>query len=80
MSAIVSASFFGLRHALQLLFILPEHSYPWWAGIAYFIWAGMFGLLFSWLYEKTQHLGVPAALHALNVLWSPIVIYVMLYQ
>ncbi|GFN32242.1 CPBP family intramembrane glutamic endopeptidase [Paenibacillus xylaniclasticus] len=79
-AAFVSAAFFGIRHSLQLLYLLPGHSYPWLSGLAYFVWAGMFGYLFAWLYEKSRKLWVPAALHALNVLWSPVVIYIMIYR
>jgi membrane protease YdiL (CAAX protease family) len=78
-SAILSATLFGLRHALQLVYLMPEQSYPFVSGIAYFLWAGVFGFIFSWLLEKTDNFWVPASLHSLNIFWSPFVIYYLVY-
>lgn len=79
-SALISAMFFGLRHSLQLLFVLPDQPFPIISAVAYFIWAGMFGFIFAWAYEKTNSIWVPTLLHALNLIWAPIVIFIMVYH
>lgn len=74
----ISSSLFGLRHALQLVYFLPD-GYPWLSGIAYFIWAGMFGVLFSWLYERSKSISVVIILHCLNLIWAPFALYFLIY-
>ena len=61
LAALISASFFAVRHATHFLFLLPD--YPIIAGL---IWVGStfaFGLLMSWLYEKTGSLYPPIIVH-----------------
>jgi len=66
-AALASASFFGLRHGTHFLFLLPD--YPLIAGLTWIISAFVFGLLMSYLYEKTSSLYPPIAVHfAANVI------------
>lgn len=80
LSALVSASLFGLRHSFQLLYLLPDNNFPLISAIAYFVWAGMFGFIFAWLYEKSNSFWVPCLLHAINLLWAPIAVYYLVYS
>ena len=60
-AALISASFFAVRHGTHFLFLLPE--YPVVAGAMWIISTFVFGLLMSWLYEKTGSLYPPVAVH-----------------
>lgn len=66
-SALVSAAFFGIRHMTHLFFLWPDVPY-----IAACIWAlsaFIFGLLMSWLYERTRSLYPVILSHAvINVI------------
>jgi membrane protease YdiL (CAAX protease family) len=60
-SAIVSAAFFGVRHATHLFFLWPD--VPWAAMASWVASAFVFGLLMSYLYEKTRSLYPPMLVH-----------------
>jgi len=75
-AAIISSSLFGLRHALQLVYLWP--SYPLAAGIAYFLWAAGFGLIWDWAYHRSQSLWPCIATHAANLILAPIVFAIIL--
>jgi membrane protease YdiL (CAAX protease family) len=60
-SALVSAAFFGLRHATHLFFLWPH--VPLMAAASWVIGAFVFGLLMSYLYEKTDSLVPPILVH-----------------
>ena len=66
-AALISASFFAVRHGTHFLFLLPD--YPLAAGI---IWIGstfVFGLFMSFFYEKTSSLYPPIIVHlAVNII------------
>jgi membrane protease YdiL (CAAX protease family) len=53
-SALVSAVFFGIRHATHLFFLWP--NVPWVAAGSWVLITFVFGLLMSYLYEKTRSL------------------------
>ncbi len=61
-SALVSAAFFGIRHATHLFFLWP--NVPWVAAASWAAGAFVFGLLMSYLYEKTRSLYPPMLIHA----------------
>jgi membrane protease YdiL (CAAX protease family) len=61
-SALVSAAFFGIRHATHLFFLWP--NVPWVAAASWVVGAFVFGLLMSYLYEKTHSLYPPMLVHA----------------
>jgi membrane protease YdiL (CAAX protease family) len=61
-SALVSAAFFGIRHATHLFFLWPD--VPWAAAASWAAGAFVFGLLMSYLYEKTRSLYPPMLVHA----------------
>jgi membrane protease YdiL (CAAX protease family) len=61
-SALVSAAFFGIRHATHLFFLWP--NVPWVAAASWVVSAFVFGLLMSYLYEKTRSLYPPMLVHA----------------
>jgi membrane protease YdiL (CAAX protease family) len=61
-SALVSAAFFGLRHATHLFFLWP--NVPWVAAGSWVAGAFVFGLLMSYLYEKTRSLYPLMLVHA----------------
>ncbi len=68
-AALISSLFFGLRHSLQLLYISP---YPAGAGVIYFLFSFLAGMLLSGLYEKTKCLTVCIVTHtAVNLLGFP---------
>ncbi|MDQ5822879.1 MAG: CPBP family intramembrane metalloprotease [Chloroflexota bacterium] len=71
MAAIASSSLFGLRHAFQLAYLLP--AYPLVSGVAYFVWAAGFGLLWSWLYYRSGSLWPCIVTHSVNLLLAPVV-------
>lgn len=60
-SALVSAAFFGIRHATHFFFLWP--NVPWIAAASWVISAFVFGLLMSYLYEKTRSLYPPMLVH-----------------
>jgi membrane protease YdiL (CAAX protease family) len=61
-SAILSSVFFGVRHATHLFFLWP--NVPWGAMLSWVVGAWVFGLLMSYLYEKTKSLYPPMLVHA----------------
>jgi membrane protease YdiL (CAAX protease family) len=62
MSALVSAAFFGIRHATHLFFLWP--NVPWVAAASWVVGAFVFGLFMSYLYEKTRSLYPTMLVHA----------------
>jgi membrane protease YdiL (CAAX protease family) len=62
MSALVSAAFFGIRHATHLFFLWP--NVPWVAAASWVAGAFVFGLFMSYLYEKTRSLYPTMLVHA----------------
>jgi hypothetical protein len=66
-AALVSAAFFGIRHATHLFFLWPD--VPVAAACIWVVSAFGSGLLMSYLYEKTRSLLPPMLVHAaLNVI------------
>ena len=64
---LISAAFFAVRHATQLLLLLP--SYPVVASIAWMVFSFAFGVLMSYLYKRTNSLILPIFIHfVLNAL------------
>jgi membrane protease YdiL (CAAX protease family) len=61
-SALVSAAFFGIRHATHLFFLWP--NVPLVATAAWVVGAFVFGLFMSFLYEKTRSLYPLMLVHA----------------
>ncbi len=61
MSALVSAAFFGIRHATHFFFLWP--NVPFIAAISWAVSAFVLGLLISYLYEKTHSLYPPILVH-----------------
>lgn len=72
MAACISSLLFGLRHAFQLSYLLP--IYPFVSGLAYFIWATAFGLLWSWTFYHTKSLWYCIGTHSINLLLAPFVL------
>jgi membrane protease YdiL (CAAX protease family) len=72
MAACISSLLFGLRHAFQLAYLLPV--YPFASGLAYFIWATVFGLLWSWMCYRTKSLWYCIGTHSINLFLAPFVI------
>ncbi len=60
-AALVSAGFFALRHATQLLLLWPD--YPTVAVLAWMIFSFAFGWLMSYLYRRTNSLILPIFIH-----------------
>lgn len=60
-AAMVSACFFALRHATQLVALRAD--YPWGAVVVWMIFAFLFGLAMSALYARTRRLGPPILAH-----------------
>ena len=60
-AALVSASFFALRHATQLLLLWPD--YPVVAAFAWMLFSFAFGWLMSYLYKRTDSLILPIFIH-----------------
>ena len=70
---VLSASLFGLRHALQLSFFLP--SYPAALGIDYFLFTFFVGLVLAWIFEKTGSLVPCMIAHAgINLVFAPMML------
>lgn len=62
-AAIVSAAFFGVRHAAQLALVWP--GYPWGTALSWVLFAFAFGVVMSYLYEKARTLYPLVAAHYL---------------
>ncbi|HSB00003.1 MAG TPA: type II CAAX endopeptidase family protein [Anaerolineales bacterium] len=60
-SALVSAAFFGIRHATHFFFLWP--NVPLAAAGSWVVSTFVFGLLMSYLYEKTHSLYPPMIVH-----------------
>jgi membrane protease YdiL (CAAX protease family) len=60
-SALVSAGFFGIRHATHFFFLWP--NLPLVAAGSWVVSTFVFGLLMSYLYEKTHSLYPPMIVH-----------------
>lgn len=58
---LISAGFFALRHATQLLLLWPD--YPVIAALAWLTFSFAFGLLMSYLYKRTNSLILPIFVH-----------------
>ena len=70
-AAVISAVLFGLRHAVQLVYLLP--AYPVVSGAAYFVWAAGLALLWTWAYQRTQSLWPCIVTHGANLFLAPVV-------
>ena len=75
LAALVSSFLFSLRHAFQLAYVLP--AYPVVSGVAYFIWAAGFGLLWSWAYYRTRSSWPCLAIHSANLVLAPVVFLIL---
>ncbi len=60
-AAIISALFFGFRHATHFFLLWP--AFPWVAAASWVVSAFVFGLFMSYLYEKTRSLYPPMLVH-----------------
>jgi membrane protease YdiL (CAAX protease family) len=60
-AALVSAAFFGIRHATHLFFLWPD--VPLVVTANWVVYTFVFGLLMSYLYEKTHSLYPPMLIH-----------------
>ena len=58
---LISAGFFALRHATQLLLLWPD--YPIVAALAWMTFSFAFGLVMSYLYRRTNSLILPVFVH-----------------
>ena len=58
---LVSAGFFALRHATQLLLLWP--NYPLIAALAWMLFSFAVGCLMSYLYKRTNSLIIPIFIH-----------------
>lgn len=58
---LISAAFFAVRHATQLLLLWPD--YPFVASLAWMLFGFVFGLLMSYLYKRTNSLILPVFIH-----------------
>jgi len=70
-AAVISAFLFGLRHAVQLVYLLP--AYPVVAGAAYFVWAAGLALFWAWAYYRTRSLWPCILTHGANLFLAPVV-------
>lgn len=75
MASTISAALFGLRHSFQLVYLWPV--YPFVSGIAYFVWAFGFALLWTWAYQRSRSLWLCIATHAANLVLAPIVFAIL---
>jgi membrane protease YdiL (CAAX protease family) len=75
-AVVVSSVLFGLRHAAQLTYLLPE--YPLGAGVAYFVWAFGLSLVWGWVYVRTRSLWTCIAFHSVNIVLAPLAIVFLL--
>jgi membrane protease YdiL (CAAX protease family) len=57
----ISAGFFALRHATQLLLLWP--NYPIIAALAWMVFSFAFGLFMSYLYRRSNSLILPIFIH-----------------
>jgi membrane protease YdiL (CAAX protease family) len=62
-ASLISASFFGARHAAHHLFLWPD--VPWVAAAHWVVATFVFGLAMNFLYEKTQRLWLLVLVHFL---------------
>ncbi len=62
-AAVVSAAFFGVRHATQLALVQP--SYPWGAAVTWVGLSFVVGIFLSYLYERSGSLYPPVLAHYL---------------
>ena len=58
---LISAGFFALRHATQLLLLWP--NYPIVAAVSWMIFSFVFGILMSYLYKRNNSLILPIFIH-----------------
>ena len=73
---LISSILFGLRHAAQLVFLLP--AYPVAAGYAYFVWAFGFAVFWCWSYRLTGSIWPSVLTHSANLALAPVVFAVFL--
>lgn len=65
-AVLMSAAFFAVRHMTHFVFLTPD--IPWFASAGWAVSTFGFGLLMSYLYEKTQSLWPPVLIHfAVNI-------------
>jgi membrane protease YdiL (CAAX protease family) len=74
-AAVMTSALFGMRHAAQLTYLLP--TYPWGAGLAYFVWAFGLSMIWCWVYIRTESLWLCIASHGLNIFLAPFVLAVI---
>lgn len=75
-AAVLSSTFFGLRHSFQLVYLWP--SYPWVAGTAYFLWAFGFATVWAWSYHRTGSIMPCMLTHAANLALAPVVFVILI--
>jgi membrane protease YdiL (CAAX protease family) len=66
-AAIISASFFALRHFIHFLYLSPK--VPWKAALSAFVYTFIPGLYLCYLYEKSGSIILPIAEHCLVNGW-----------
>ena len=74
-ASVLTSALFGMRHAAQLTYLLP--TYPWGAGLAYFVWAFGLSMIWCWVYVRTGSLWLCIASHGLNIVLAPFVLAVL---
>jgi len=68
-AALISAAFFGVRHATHFFYLWPQ--VPWAAAGAWAVSTFGYGMYISYLYEKTDSLYPPILEHVLiNIVWA----------
>ncbi len=68
-AALISAAFFGVRHATHFFYLWP--SVPWVAAGVWTVSTFGYGIYISYLYEKTDSLYPPILEHILiNIVWA----------
>jgi membrane protease YdiL (CAAX protease family) len=72
----LSSGFFGLRHAVQLVFFLPD--YPVVAGIVYFCWSGGVAVFWCVSYQRTGSIWPSVVTHSANLILAPVVFVIVL--
>jgi membrane protease YdiL (CAAX protease family) len=75
MASLAVSTLFGLRHAAQLVYLLPV--YPTMAAVAYFIWAFSLSMVLCWGYVRARSLWPCMALHSLNIVLAPLVLAIL---
>ncbi len=63
-AALISSAFFGIRHVTHMFFLWPE--FPLVAALTWAVGTFVYGLLMSYLYEKTQSLYPLILIHAVG--------------